>query len=101
MNSFSYHSEQVHAASNNGEGGTRRDIVHIEGEKGIKAVEIYDTAGTLLSRVDKPLSKAEMACIKRHKFIPGLFKDCIKAIEVVNSSLKGKRRRKTRRQQKH
>jgi hypothetical protein len=86
MNAFSYHSEQIHAASNNGEGGTRRDIVHIDGGKGMKAVEIYDMGGNLLSRADMPLTKAELDCIERHKFIPGLFKDCIKAIDIANSA---------------
>lgn len=86
MNAFSYHSEQIHAASNNGEGGTRRDIVHIEGGRGIKAVEVYDVTGKLLSRADMPLSKSELNCIERHKFIPGLFKDCIKAIDLANSA---------------
>lgn len=96
MNAFSYHSEQIHAASNNGEGGTRRDIVHIEGGKGFKAVEVYDVAGKLLSRADMPLNKSELNCIERHKFIPGLFKDCIKAIDLANSALRRRRVTKKR-----
>lgn len=89
---FSYHSEQTHTAYTDGEGGTRRDIVHIEGEKGFKAVEFYGTDGSLISRVDKPLSQAELACICRHKFIPGLFKDCIESLNVVQASLKKSKR---------
>lgn len=100
MNAFSYHSEQIHAASNNGEGGTRRDIVHIEGGKGSKAVEIYDVTGKLLSRADMPLSKSELNCIERHKFIPGLFKDCIKAIDVVAANAVSQRKRKSRKSRK-
>jgi hypothetical protein len=70
---FVYHSEQVHS-----EGGkTRRNIVSIKNGKGYKSVETYGSKGKIKTRKRLPLTKKELACIRRNKFIPGLFKDCI------------------------
>ena len=77
MNSFSYHSEQVHSMYKNGKGQTRRNIVSIQDGKGIKAVEVYTADGSQLSRKELPITAKELECIEKNKFIPGLFKDCI------------------------
>ena len=82
MNHYSYHSEQVHSAFANGKGQTRRNIVDIKNGHGYKSVEIYRVDGTQIQRVEKHLSKSELDCIKRNKFIPGLFKDCIQPIRL-------------------
>ena len=80
MDHFSYHSEQVHSAFQNGKGQTRRNIVDIKNGKGNKAVETYDVNGKSISRKEKVLTASELECIQRNKFVPGLFKDCIKPL---------------------
>ncbi len=92
MNHFSYHSEQVHSAFQNGKGGTQRNIVDIQDGKGVKAVETYDVNGKSLSRKEKALTASELECIQRNKFIPGLFKDCIKPL-LSRSTMKTRRRK--------
>lgn len=82
MNHFTYHSEQVHSLYENGKGKTRRNIVDIQGGKGMKAVEEYTVDGKRISRKEKALTPEEMRCISKHQFVPGLFKDCIKALEL-------------------
>lgn len=96
MNHFSYHSEQVHSSFQNGKGTTRRNIVSIQNGKGTKAVEMYKADGSLLQRKEKQLTSTELQCIQRNKFIPGLFKDCIKPVSTT-SPKKSSSKRKTRR----
>jgi hypothetical protein len=93
MDHFSYHSEQMHSSFANGKGETRRNIVSIQNGKGIKAVETYAQNGTLKARKEKALSKVELECIKKNKFIPGLFKDCVKPLNTVRPASKTRRRR--------
>lgn len=93
---FSYHSEQVHSAFENGAGHTRRNIVSINSGKGLKAVEHYDAAGTLLSRAQKALTAAELDCIRRNQFIPGLFKDCIQPLPLKSKTRKAKKGKKSK-----
>lgn len=98
MDHFSYHSEQVHSAFQNGKGQTRRNIVDIKDGKGTKAVETYDANGKRLSRQEKKLTASELDCIQRNKFVPGLFKDCVKPLQSsrtkpLRSSAKTRRRR--------
>jgi hypothetical protein len=70
---FVYHSEQIHS-----EGGkTRRNSVTIKNGKGHKSVEIYGPDGKVKTKKRIPLTAKELSCIRRNKFIPGLFKDCI------------------------
>lgn len=90
MNSFTYHSEQVHSEFQNGKGQTRRNIVSIRNGKGHKAVETYNSKGRKLNSTKKALTTAEMDCIKKGKFIPGLFRDCVKPLR---STRKQKHRR--------
>ncbi len=90
MEHFSYHSEQVHSSFQKGKGQTRRNIVDIKDGKGSKAVETYDVNGKRISRQEKKLTSSELECIQRNKFIPGLFKDCIKP---MRSATKTRRRK--------
>jgi hypothetical protein len=80
MESFIYSSEQSISTYRHGKGQTRRNIVSIRDGKGIKAVETYTSDGKYLNRKEKPLTEKELECIQKNKFIPGLFKDCIKPI---------------------
>ena len=80
MNHFSYHSEQVHSDFQNGKGQTRRNVVDIKDGKGTKAVETYDVNGKRISRQEKGLTTSELECIHKNKFVPGLFKVCIKPL---------------------
>jgi hypothetical protein len=100
MNHFSYHSEQVHSVFVNGKGQTRRNIVDIKDGKGIKAVETYTVDGKRKQRNEKQLTSNELECIQKNKFIPGLFKDCIKPLKAIKTRkhklLKRGKSRKTR-----
>jgi len=82
MDSFSYHSEQVHSLFKHGKGQTRRNIVSIRNGKGIKAVETYSMDGKHLKRKELPLTDKELQCIAKNKFVPGLFKDCITPLQM-------------------
>jgi hypothetical protein len=93
MEHFSYHSEQVHSDFKNGKGQTRRNIVSIQNGKGVKAVETYAQNGTLKGRKEKQLTKGELECIQKNKFVPGLFKDCVKPINGVRPASKTRRRK--------
>jgi len=97
MNQFTYHSEQVHSLYTSGKGKTRRNIVDIQNGKGMKAVEEYTVDGKRTSRKEKTLTPEEMRCISKHQFVPGLFKDCIKALEPSASSSKKRKSAKTKR----
>jgi len=95
MNSFSYHSEQVHSFldKETGKGQTRRSIVSIQDGKGTKAVELYTADGKQLNRKELPITDKEMQCIQKHKFIPGLFADCIRLPKTPTTRPKHKTRR--------
>ena len=100
MNHFTYHSEQVHSLYNSGKGKTRRNIVDIQNGKGMKAVEEYTVNGKRASRKEKELTAEEMRCISKHQFVPGLFKDCIKALEPSSTPKKRKSAKTKRRSRK-
>jgi 2-methylcitrate dehydratase PrpD len=93
MQHFSYHSEQVHSTFENGKGQTRRNVVDIKNGKGTKAVEEYKPDGTRKNRKEKALTQKELECIKKGKFIPGLFKDCIKPLNL-KTARKGKTKKR-------
>jgi predicted ribosome quality control (RQC) complex YloA/Tae2 family protein len=93
MNQFSYQSEQLTSEFKNGKGQTRRNSVSIQKGKGVKAVEIYTHDGTLKTRKEKQLTKTELECIQKNKFIPGLFKDCVKPANIVRPASKTRRRK--------
>lgn len=85
MDHFSYHSEQVHSVFVKGKGQTRRNIVDIKNNKGSKAVETYAADGKLKARNEKQLTQTELDCIKRNRFVPGLFNDCIKPLKPAKT----------------
>jgi hypothetical protein len=85
MNHFSYHSEQVHSFFVNGKGQTRRNSVNIKDSKGTKSVSTYAADGKQIQHIEKPLTRSELECIKRNKFVPGLFKDCIKPLKATKT----------------
>lgn len=93
MQHFSYHSEQVHSTFENGKGSTRRNVVDIKNGKGTKAVEEYKADGTRKTRKEKELTAKELECIKKGQFIPGLFKDCIKPLNLKKTR-KGKTKKR-------
>jgi hypothetical protein len=41
--------------------------------------------GKLKNRNEKQLTQTELDCIERNKFIPGLFKDCIKPLKPAKT----------------
>ena len=72
---FHFHSKQIHAFIKNGERKTRKNIVTVNGKKGKKSVEIYDsTKKRKTYRNSKALSKKEITNIRKGIFMPGLFR---------------------------
>jgi len=92
MDSFSYYSEQVHSVFVHGKGQTQRNIVSIQNGTGTKAVETYTADGTKLYRKELPLTKAELHCIQKKQFVPGLFTECIKPLQTKMRSKRTTRR---------
>lgn len=62
--------------------------VTIKGAKGTKEVIEQNARGRTLRRSKKTLKRGEIACIKRCQFIPGLFKDCEKCLNVTRRRLR-------------
>ena len=73
-----YHSEQTHIEFVNGVRQERRQIVDVNGTKGTKTVIVTRNSNTKKST--KPLSAKEIGCIRKCKFMPGLFNECDKCI---------------------
>lgn len=72
---FKFHSVQVHGIMTNGRRKTRKNVVSVDGKKGEKRVEIYDsTKKRKTYKNSKKLSAKEIANIRRGKFMPGLFR---------------------------
>jgi ribosomal protein L29 len=72
---FHFHSVQVHGVMVNGRRKTRKNIVQVNGTKGEKRVEVYDSSKKRKTyKNSKKLSVREIANIRRGKFMPGLFK---------------------------
>ena len=72
---FMYKSIQQHSTITNGKKTTRRNIVEIHGKKGIKTT-IMKESGKASRKKTMRLKKDEIECIRRCKFIPGLFNNC-------------------------
>jgi hypothetical protein len=68
---FNYSNTQKHQTA--GKKVVRK--VFIKNGKGHKSVKHYK-GGKLVSNIKHGLKPTEIECIKRGKFIPGLFKDC-------------------------
>jgi len=79
---FHYNSIQTHSEFKNGTGHTKTQRVTIRGKTGYKSITIRNKSGRVTKKSKKRLTKKEMSCIKRCEFIPGLFKDCQKCIDV-------------------
>jgi hypothetical protein len=74
---FNYNSVQTHSVFKNGKGKTKTQRVTIKGKTGYKMVTIRNNSGRVTHKSKKKLTRAELACIQRNEFIPGLFKDCL------------------------
>ena len=72
---FKYDSVQKHCEFKNGKGQVRTNRVTIKGKTGYKIVTIRNKSG-ITRKSKKRLTRNEISCIKKCKFIPGLFKDC-------------------------
>lgn len=57
-------------------GKTVREVL-IKGNKGTKTITKY-TGGRKISTVRKPILRAHIMLIQTGKFVPGLFKDCVR-----------------------
>ena len=79
-------------------GMTRRNDISISNNKGIKSVSILDLNGKQVFQNSIPLTKKEISCIRKNRFIPNLFKDCVKEIHTIKTMRTN--HRKTRRQRK-
>ena len=72
---FAYNSIQRYTAVKRGQRKITIKKVVISGRTGYKQVTVRQPSGrTKTSK--KRLTQKEMDCIKRCKFVPGLFKDC-------------------------
>ena len=78
---FQYNSVQTHSDFKNGKGQTKTNRVTIKGKSGYKFITIRNKSGRVTKKSKKRLSQKEINCIKRCKFVPGLFKDCEKCLK--------------------
>jgi hypothetical protein len=90
MNDFSYSSNQVHVLVRNGKGMTRKHSVVIKHGKGTKSVKHFSNNGTYLGGKTKHLTRKEISCIKKHRFIPGFFNDCITPLRINRKTRRNK-----------
>lgn len=72
MDSYNYHNKEVKMSG--GKKTVRK--VSIKHGKGYKSITTY-RRGKKVSSVKKPIHKSHISLIKKGKFIPGLFDDCI------------------------
>lgn len=70
--SFNYSNTETKIQS----GGKIIRKVHIKNGKGYKSITKYKK-GKRIGTVKKPIHKKHLIMIKKGKFIPGLFSDCI------------------------
>ncbi len=73
---FEYNSIQTHSEFKNGKGKTKTNHVKIKGKSGFKMITIRNKSGKIITKSKKRLTRKEISCIKKCKFVPGLFKDC-------------------------
>jgi hypothetical protein len=72
---FQYDSVQTHIDLHQGKRRNKTQRVFIRGSKGFKEVVLQGPTGKRRTS-KKPLSKKEIACIRKCQFIPGLFRKC-------------------------
>jgi len=77
---FHYNSVQTHSDTVQGKIRTKTQRVTIRGKSGYKAVTIRNQGKKKTSK--KRLTQKEIACIRRCKFIPGLFNECNSCISL-------------------
>jgi hypothetical protein len=73
---FTYNSIQTHSELNKGKGQIKTRRVTIRGKVGYKTITIRNKSGRVTKKSKKRLTQKEITCIKKCKFIPGLFNDC-------------------------
>ena len=73
---FEYNSIQTHSEFKNGKGKTKTNHVKIRGITGFKMITLRNNSGKITKKSKKRLTRKEITCIKKCKFVPGLFKDC-------------------------
>jgi hypothetical protein len=72
---YAYNSIQRYTTINRGQRKTTIKKVVISGRTGYKQVTVRGPSGRSKTS-KKRLTQKELHCIKRCKFVPGLFKDC-------------------------
>jgi hypothetical protein len=78
---FIYNSVQTHSEFLKGKGITKTNHVKIRGKTGFKMITIRNKSGKITKKSKKRLTRKEISCIKKCKFVPGLFKDCEKCLK--------------------
>jgi hypothetical protein len=78
---FQYNSIQTHSEFKNGKGHTKTNRVTVKGKSGFKMITFRNKSGRVTKKTKKRLSQKEINCIKKCKFVPGLFKDCEKCLK--------------------
>jgi hypothetical protein len=73
---FNYSSVQKRSYYINGKGVTKINSVTIKNNKGKKEVKLLNKSGRVTKKKSKSLTKKELYCIKKCRFVPGLFSDC-------------------------
>jgi len=76
---FKYYSKQIHTSVKDGEHKTKITLVKIKGNRGFKEV-VQKKGFRTVGKTRKMLKQKEINCIRKCKFIPGLFKDCEKCL---------------------
>jgi len=64
----------------NGKAVQNEKNVSITNGKGTKSVSVTNNGVT--RKAEKSLNKKELGCIRKHKYVPGLFNDCIKNVNM-------------------
>lgn len=75
---FIYNSIQTHS---DGKNKIKTNHVKIKGKNGFKMITIRNKSGKITKKSKKRLTRKELYCIKKCKFVPGLFKDCEQCIK--------------------
>ncbi len=85
---FYYTSKQVRRTTIRGKTHTRINSVDIKNGHGTKTVQMYTVKKGKKSRTKtskKRLTRKELTCIRKCKFIPGLFNDCMECLRYKDS----------------
>lgn len=69
---FLYNSVEMHTTMVNGKRNTRKNVVKVVNEKGVKKTEVLHNKKT--RKNSKRLTKKEITNIRKRHFMPGFFK---------------------------